>query len=169
MIYKCSECQREFKSAQGLAGHQQFKHAGQLAQLVGKHAQHNGSAAIAAQGAAEQLAAEQLEQLVLACLSMLEEVQLRLERLEQLVAASPVNDHHHGDGCQACQELRTEAAKLLMRYPGMWAAKAYADEAVENNGKYPAGPMIQAWNDVPAVKQALDEYRLMNAKITIVG
>jgi len=52
-----------------------------------------------------------------------------------------------------------------MRYPGMWSAKAWADETAEHNRMHPDAPVIQAWNDVPEVTQALDAYRLENATI----
>ena len=56
----------------------------------------------------------------------------------------------------------------MLDIPGVELAKGYNDEAKEYNEKYPDhSPMVDSFGDIPGVREAMEEYLLGNALITI--
>jgi len=90
-MYYCEECQREFKTAQAMAGHYQFKHG--VRRAAGAALQQLGQQLVEHAPAACEQHAEQLT----------EQLGYILERLDELLA--PAAEHAHESSCHECHQF----------------------------------------------------------------
>jgi len=161
----CQICKKEFKSQQGLSGHQQLKHAGEGSaqrQCEGSFGAQTSAGEVLASGnvgagvALGQRSDEQLE---------------RIEStLEGLVGRADSERHQrdHEVAQLAFDKGYERAMADMIKIPGVELAKAYNDEANARNEKYPdQSPMVDSFGDMPGVWEAMNQYRIGMAIIEI--
>ncbi len=159
----CETCGNEFKTEQGLAGHQQLKHARQRsAERLGEGSvsagQHNAEGSVSAQVSTGQRLGERLERIEAA--------------LEQLV--SPAAEHAHEMACFGCQQMsqetytrgRVEAIEEVTEIPGVLESIAFAKDSERWNAEHPDYPMVENWALVEQVKELVEGSRPNLIKIT---
>jgi len=164
----CETCQQEFKSQQGLRGHQQLKHAGErTAQRQGDGSASgsvgagDGSASgCASAGVAQsQGSSEQLE---------------RIEQtLEGLVGRADSGRHQRDhEVAQLAFDKGYERGKAdMFKIPGVELAKLYNDESIEYNQQISdqISPKVDSIGDIPGVREAMNKYRLGGSIIQITA
>jgi len=155
----CETCGKDFKTEQGLAGHQQLKHARERSAerwdegsvSAGQHS---------AQGSlsARPTAGERLERIEAA--------------LDQLL--SPAAQHGHESGCSGCQEMRQEnlgqgrvaGIEEIAEIPGVKEAVAFASSTEAWNEEHPDHAIDKNWASVPGVQELVENSRPVLIKIT---
>ena len=152
----CETCGNEFKTEQGLAGHQQLKHARQRsAERLGEGSvsagQHSAEGSVSAQASTGQRLGERLERIEAA--------------LEQLL--SPAAGHAHEMACSGCQQMsqeiytrgRVEAIEEVTEIPGVLESIAFAKDSERWNAEHPDNPMVDNWALVEQVKELVEGSR----------
>jgi len=171
-MHRCEICNREFKNGAGLSGHKQLKHrsepsAAALSQRQGERSEQSAAAV-------SERWVEGLEQLLEQHLEPIGEA------LDSLLSGS---QHTHGGepNCGHCHEALhaigakswdqgfTEGASRLAAIPGVIAAREFNDWANERNADHPGDPVVTSLEDVPGVKEAIEQYQVGRAHITIIG
>jgi len=146
-MYQCEECQREFKTAQALAGHHQFKHGAKPA------------AGSAAQQLAQQLAAGEQQAELLHSM---------LEQLDSML--SPAAQHAHQSSCSGClkmgQESRVAGIEEIAEIPGVKEAVAFASSTERWNEKHPDHKIDENWASVPGVRDLIENSQPKLVRIT---
>ncbi len=159
----CETCGNEFKTEQGLAGHQQLKHARQRsAERLGEGSvsagQHSAEGSISAQASTGHRLGERLERIEAA--------------LEQLL--SPAAQHGHEMACSGCQQMaqetytqgRVEAIQEVTEIPGVLEAIDFAKGSERWNAEYPDHPTVDNWALVEQVKELVEGSRPKLIEIT---
>jgi len=159
----CETCGKEFKTEQGLAGHQQLKHARQRsAERWGEGSvsagEHSAEGSVSAQARTGQRLGERLERIEAA--------------LEQLL--SPAAEHGHEMACSGCQQMaqetytrgRVEAIEEVTEIPGVLESIAFAKDSERWNEEHPdRPPTIENWALVEQVKELVEGSRPKLIKI----
>jgi len=163
-MVRCQICQQDFKSKQGLSGHQQLKHAGEHSaerQCEGSFGAHSnagdGSVSGGGSGGAAlgQGSVAQLERIELA----LGELQVSGEEFHQL--EQQIKD--------AFTRGMREAVSTMVAIPGVSTAKNFNDWSKEHEVEHPQFPVVHSWEDVPGVKELIEKYQTGNSVFTLVG
>ncbi len=148
----CETCGNEFKTEQGLAGHQQLKHARQRsAERWGEGSVSAGQHSAEGSVSARPTAGERLERIEAA--------------LEQLL--SPAAGHAHEMACSGCQQMsqeiytrgRVEAIEEVTEIPGVLESIAFAKDSERWNAEHPDNPMVDNWALVEQVKELVEGSR----------
>ena len=159
----CETCGNEFKTEQGLAGHQQLKHARQRsAERLGEGSisagQHSAEGSVSAQVSTGQRLGERLE---------------RIEAALQLL--SPAAEHGHEMACSGCQQMaqetytqgRVEAIQEVTEIPGVLEAIDFAKGSERWNVEHPDHPTVENWVLVEQVKELVEGSRPTLINITM--
>jgi len=145
-MYCCEECQREFKTAQALAGHDQFKHG--VRRAAGAALQQLGQQLVEDAPAAREQHAEQLGYI--------------LERLDELLA--PAAQHAHESSCHECHQFaeevheqgRRDGINEIAEIAGVKDAVAFASSTERWNEKHPDHKIDENWASVPGVRDLIE-------------
>jgi len=152
----CETCGKEFKTEQGLAGHQQLKHARERSaerwdEGSASAGQHSAEGSVSAQPSTGQRLGERLERIEAA--------------LEQLL--SPAAGHAHEMACSGCQQMsqeiytrgRVEAIQEVTEIPGVLESIAFAKDSERWNAEHPDHPTVENWALVEQVKELVEGSR----------
>jgi len=162
-MVRCQVCQQDFKSKQGLSGHQQLKHAGEHSaerQCEGSCSAHStageGSPRAEASGGAalSQGSVAQLERIEAALGELLVSGE-EFHQLEQQIKDS------------FTRGMR-EAVSTMVAIPGVSTAKIFNDWSKDHEVAYPQFPVVHSWEDVPGVKELIEKYQMDNTVFTLV-
>ncbi len=141
----CETCGKEFKTEQGLAGHQQLKHGRQ------RSAERWDEGSVSAQASTGQRLGERLERIEAA--------------LEQLL--SPAAQHGHEMACSGCQQMaqetytqgRVEAIQELTEIPGVLESIDFAKGSERWNAEHPDHPTVENWALIEQVQELVEGSR----------
>jgi len=155
----CETCGKEFKTEQGLAGHQQLKHARERSaerwdEGSASAGQHSAQGSLSARPTA----GERLERIEAA--------------LDQLL--SPAAEHAHESSCSGCQQMRQEThsegrvagIEEIAEIPGVKEAVAFASSAERWNEKHPDHKIDENWGSVPGVRDLIENSQPKLVRIT---
>jgi len=148
----CETCGKEFKTEQGLAGHQQLKHARQRsAERWDEGSVSAGQHSAERSLSARPTAGERLERIEAA--------------LEQLL--NPAAEHSDQSSCSGCQEMRQETLAQgrvagineIAEIPGVKDAVAFASSTERWNEEHPDHAIDENWASVPGVRELVEGSR----------
>jgi len=159
----CETCGNEFKTEQGLAGHQQLKHARERSaerwdEGSASAGQHSAQGSVSAQASTGQRLGQRLERIEAA--------------LEQLL--SPAPEHGHEMACSGCQQMaqetytqgRVEAIQEVTEIPGVLEAIDFAKGSERWNAEHPTHPTVENWALVEQVKELVEGSRPQVINVT---
>jgi len=145
----CETCGNEFKTEQGLAGHQQLKHARQRSaerwdEGSVSAGQHSAERSVSAQPTA----GERLERIEAA--------------LDELLGSAA--QHAHESSCSGCQEMRQEnlgqgrvaGIEEIAEIAGVKDAVAFASSTERWNENHPDHAIDKNWASVPGVRELIE-------------
>jgi len=181
-MYRCEECQRDFKTAQALSGHNQWRHnnpaAGPAAQQVN---QQLTKAQLQQLVAAQASNAQQQEDLVVSGFQQLDEKFSKLSGVVDELLSMPVEHaehaehghgqhaHDHGDHCEGCRE---HAEQLLGANPDDQPVEHqhgdHCPECVHEQLKGVRRTTLFVEENVPGAKKELEHAITGQKMVTIV-
>lgn len=170
-MFDCEFCGGQFKNRSGLSGHKRMAHySGSTSESATRVVQERSRST---SPSTKEVVQECLEEYLG---EHLEPIQEALDHLlsgsEHTHGGDPdcrhCHDALHAIGAKSWEEGFEEAVRRLTATPGVMAAREFNDWAKERNAEHPDDPVVTNFVDVPAVKEAIQQYQVLTAHITII-
>jgi len=171
-MFDCELCGGQFKNRSGLSGHKRMAHHSESTSESAPRVvqEHSRSTSPSTKEVVQECLEEYLGQ------HLGEHFEPIQEALDSLISGS---QHTHGGdrNCRSCHDALhgiwdegfAEAVSRLMAIPGVLAAKEFNEWSNGCNADHPEDPVVTSLEDVPGVKEAIEEYQLGKARINIIG
>lgn len=180
---RCELCDREFKNGAGLAGHKQLKHGSEHSAQAVQEQEAEGSlwALFTGSERQEEGLGERLERHMKQVQEALERLVGSQEMVEQLVADGAQHTHGGEANCGECNQVLHrigekswlegfhQGSNELGSVPGVSAAQEFNKWAEEHMAEHPSSPVLASWEDVPGVKETIENYQRGQTIINITG